>query len=101
MSSTSSPVWSTSRSSSSIDRDGVTRYQLLQTIVDYGREKLVEAGEDDATRDRHLAWIIELAAEAEPELRGPAQADWTVTLEVERDNIRSAVEWAIERGRSR
>ena len=82
-----------------IDRDGVTRYQLLQTIVDYGREKLVEAGEEDAARDRHLAWIIELASEAEPELRGPAQADWTVTLEVERDNIRSAVEWAIERGR--
>ena len=82
-----------------IDRDGVTRYQLLQTIVDYGREKLVAAGEVDATRDRHLAWVLELATEAEPQLRGPAQADWTVILETERDNIRSAVEWAMEQGR--
>ena len=82
-----------------IDRDGVTRYQLLQTIVDYGREKLVAAGEVDATRDRHLAWILELATEAEPQLRGPAQADWTVVLETERDNIRSAVEWAMAQGR--
>ena len=57
------------------------------------------ADEVDATRDRHLAWILELATEAEPQLRGPAQADWTVVLETERDNIRTAVEWAMAQGR--
>jgi predicted ATPase/DNA-binding SARP family transcriptional activator len=82
-----------------VERDGLTRYQLLQTIVDYGREKLAEAGEEDAARDRHLAWVLELAGEADRGLRGPAQAEWTVTLDTERDNIRSAVEWAIEESR--
>ena len=57
-------------------RDDGTRYRLLQTLVDYGRERLVEAGEHDATRDRHLRWMVEFAAEAEPGLRGPDQPRW-------------------------
>jgi predicted ATPase/DNA-binding SARP family transcriptional activator len=78
------------------EREGVTRYRLLQTIADYGREKLVQAGEETATRDRHLEWIIGFAAAADPALRGPAAVEWTALLDVERDNIRAAVEWALE-----
>jgi predicted ATPase/DNA-binding SARP family transcriptional activator len=82
-----------------VERHGVTRYQLLQTIADYALEKLAEADEEPATRDRHLTWIVELAASAEPALRGPNAVDWAAVLDAERDNIRSAVEWAVQRGR--
>ena len=57
-------------------RDDGTRYRLLQTLVDYGRDRLVEAGEADATRDRHLRWMVGFAAAAEPGLRGPDQPRW-------------------------
>ena len=82
------------------DRDAGTRYRLLQTLVDYGRERLTEAGEAEATRDRHLSWMVEFAAAAEPGLRGPDQARWIRRLGRELDNGRAALEWAEHRGRA-
>ena len=81
-----------------MSRDDGTRYRLLETLVDYGRARLVEAGEDDATADRHLRWMVELAAEAEPALRGPDQPRWVRRLSLELDNARTALEWAVHRG---
>ncbi|HET7092918.1 MAG TPA: tetratricopeptide repeat protein, partial [Thermomicrobiales bacterium] len=40
---------------------------------------------------RHADWSIELAASAEPELSGAAQADWLDRLEREHDNLRAAL----------
>src|SRR5207244_3940868 len=40
------------------------RYRLLETIRQYAREKLVEAGEAAGVRSRHLAFFHRLAAEA-------------------------------------
>ncbi len=80
-------------------RTDTTRYALLQTLVDYGSERLQEAGEDSATRDRHLAWMVGFAAAAEPGLRGPDQTRWTRRLGVELDNARAALEWARQRDR--
>ena len=81
-------------------REGETRYQLLQTLIDYGQAKLDEAEEGSTARDRHLEWIIALAAQAEPALRGSGQYEWATLLETERDNIRAAVEWALEQDRA-
>ena len=33
------------------------RYWLLETIRQFGRERLREAGEEPRIQDRHLAWI--------------------------------------------
>ena len=81
-------------------RDGQARYTLLQTLVDYGRDRLHDAGEDDDARDRHLCWMVELATEAESGLRGPAQLAWVERVGRERDNIRAALAWAVEQGRA-
>ncbi len=82
------------------DRDFGTRYRLLQTLVDYGRARLTEAGEAETTSDRHLSWMVEFATAAEPGLRGPDQARWIRRLGRELDNGRVALEWAERGGRS-
>ena len=81
-------------------RAGRTRYTLLQTLADYGRARLQSADEDIATRDRHLAWVVEFANEAESALRSTAQVAWVEQIGRERGNIRAALAWAVERGRA-
>ena len=75
-------------------REG-TRYRLLETLRQYGRERLRETGEAPAVRDAHLAWAVGLAEEAELHLDGLDQAAWLDALERELDNLRAALEWAI------
>jgi predicted ATPase/DNA-binding SARP family transcriptional activator len=73
-----------------------TRYRLLETIRQYAREKLVEAGGGEAVRQRHLTYYLNLAEQAEPELTGPNQVAWLKRLDDELDNLRAALEWALE-----
>ncbi|HLF29012.1 MAG TPA: tetratricopeptide repeat protein [Anaerolineae bacterium] len=72
------------------------RYRLLETIRQYAREKLFEAGEGGDVRNKHLEYFLAFAARAAPELTGPDQAAWLNRLEEELDNIRAALEWALE-----
>ena len=70
------------------------RYRLLETIRQYAREKLIEAGEEVNIRTRHLKYYLQLLERAEPEFKTPAQIEWNARLNDERDNIRAALEWA-------
>ncbi len=72
------------------------RFLLLETIREYGLEALEASGEAEATRQAHAAYYLRLAQEAEPELVGPQQALWLERLEQEHDNLRAALEWALE-----
>ncbi len=72
------------------------RYHLLDTIRQYAGEKLSEAGEGMAVRDRHLEYFLGLAERAEAELTGPRQATWLKRLDDELDNIRAALEWSLK-----
>jgi predicted ATPase len=76
------------------------RYQLLQTLQQYGRERLADSGDAAATRDRHARYYHRLAEEAEPNLRTRAQADWMTLLTLELANFRVALDWAIGTGRA-
>jgi predicted ATPase/DNA-binding SARP family transcriptional activator len=71
------------------------RYSLLETIRQYGHEKLVEAGEADQVRQRHLAYYVRLAEQAELQLRGPQEGAWLGRLQAELDNLRLALEWSL------
>ena len=75
--------------------DGM-RYYILESVWQYGRMKLEEAGELAAVRTRHLDFFLNLAESAEQKLRGPEQVEWLEKLEYERLNLRFAVEWSIE-----
>ena len=76
-------------------QSGETRYRMLETIRQYAREKLLEAGGGEIIRDHHLAYFVELAERAEPELYRSNQAFWLNKLDDELDNIRMAMEWAL------
>ncbi|WBB62749.1 BTAD domain-containing putative transcriptional regulator [Streptomyces sp. WMMC500] len=80
--------------------DGVTpaRYHLLESVAAYGHERLCEAGEFTSVRRRHTAYYAALAAEAEPQLRGPAQRQWLLRLDAESANMRAALEDAVATG---
>jgi tetratricopeptide (TPR) repeat protein len=83
-----------------VSLDGGARYRLLQTLVDYGRMRLAEFGEEADTADRHLQWMVDFAAAAEPGLHSHDQLRWTRRLGLELDNARAALQWALERGRT-
>jgi tetratricopeptide (TPR) repeat protein len=73
-----------------------TRYQMLETIRQYAREKLWAAGEGKVLGQRHLAYFVDLAERAEPNLRAFDMVMWLDRLETELDNIRAALEWGLE-----
>jgi predicted ATPase/DNA-binding SARP family transcriptional activator/Tfp pilus assembly protein PilF len=73
-----------------------TRYRMLETIRQYANKNLWEAGEGERLRQRHLAYFVEFAERAEPNLRAIDMAIWLDRLEAELDNIRSALEYALE-----
>jgi len=79
-------------------RDGAVRYRLLETVRQYARDRLLEQGEGQAWRDRHLAVFAALAKEAAPHLRGADQQLWMDRLEIEHDNLRAALTWSCADG---
>jgi len=80
------------------DADGAGRYRLLETVRQYGWERLKQAGEATVARRRHAAYYLSLAEEAEPALTGPDQGRWLQRLDREYDNLRAALRWARDSG---
>ena len=74
---------------------GTVRYSLLETIRQYGRQKLAETEEGGWLRTHHLEYFMQLAERAEPQLFVASQV-WLDAVEQEYDNIREALEWGME-----
>ena len=74
--------------------DGTNRYSMLETIRQYARDRLVEAGEADTVREQHFAHFRSLAAQAAPELTRGGAVAWLTRLDGEHDNLQGALEWA-------
>ena len=72
-----------------------TRYRLLETIRQYTRDKLLESGEGEKVRDKHLAYFLELVETAEPNLESFGFLLWAAKLNTDYDNIRTALEWGL------
>jgi non-specific serine/threonine protein kinase len=77
------------------DERGHRRYRLLETVRQYGRDRLLESKEGESVRSRHGEYFLWLAEEAEPKLRGPEQREWLACLKTEYDNCRAALEWSM------
>ena len=73
----------------------VTRYRILETIRQYASQRLLEAGEREQLRNRHLDFFLWWAERVEPKVRGPQQLKWLDQLESENDNLRAALEWSL------
>ena len=72
-----------------------TRYRMLETIRDYSRHKLTDAGEAESTRDRHLDHYVSLAEEAARGLDGSNLVGWLARVDAELDNLRAAMDWSV------
>jgi non-specific serine/threonine protein kinase len=70
-------------------------YHLLDTLRQYGAERLREADEEAAVRSRHLVWCAALAEDVAPRLHNGEQGRWLGRLEREHDNVRAALAWSL------
>ncbi len=77
-----------------VDED-LPRYRLLETLREYGRERLSE-GERKRVRARHAAWFLEVAERCAQSLAGPAEGIAIQALDRDFDNLRAAHRWSIE-----
>jgi predicted ATPase len=75
-----------------------TRYQLLETLRQYGRERLDEHGDTNGWRRRHAGHFAAFAAEVARGLRGRDELAWRERLLDDLDNLRSAVVWGLDTG---
>jgi serine/threonine-protein kinase PknK len=77
------------------ESNGAVRFRLLETLRDYGRDLIKEAGEEPEMRRRHLAWYHRLLRDAGAEWFSSRQLDWNRRLECELPNLREALEFAL------
>jgi predicted ATPase len=80
------------------DREGVTRYRLLETIREYAQERLETAGSADELRRRHAEHFAVFSAAAGEGLRGREEVAWTERVDAELDNLRAALGWSVAMG---
>jgi predicted ATPase/class 3 adenylate cyclase len=79
-------------------RDGGSRLTMLETIREFALDRLVIAGEHRDLQQRHATFFLDLVESVEPHLRGADQVAWLDLLEVEHDNVRAALTWALAEG---
>ncbi|WP_406132076.1 BTAD domain-containing putative transcriptional regulator [Streptomyces sp. NBC_00989] len=75
--------------------DGEMRYRLLETVAEYAGERLDEAGRRARAERAHLTYYRELARTTDPLLRGPGQLAAVGRLELEYENLRTALRHAV------
>ncbi|HET7094453.1 MAG TPA: AAA family ATPase, partial [Thermomicrobiales bacterium] len=78
--------------------DGAPRFTMLETIREYGMERLTQSGDEAATREAHAAFHLALCERAEPALLGGEQDAWVARLEAEAPNLRVALAWLRDGG---
>jgi predicted ATPase len=70
-----------------------TRYRAVETVRQYGLERLTEAGDLAATRSRHLRWCLASAASLARDPQ-PATGAWRAAFDAAADDLRAALGWA-------
>jgi predicted ATPase/DNA-binding CsgD family transcriptional regulator len=71
----------------------VARYRLLETIRQYALQKLIQVGDEQASRGSHLDYFMHWAETAVPTIYGPDPGIELGQFELEHDNLRAALDW--------
>jgi predicted ATPase/DNA-binding XRE family transcriptional regulator len=79
--------------------NGARRFVLLETIREFAMEQLRAQGEEETLCRRHFATYLQFAQSADLQLRGPEAPGWFARFDAEQDNLRAAMQWALDRGR--
>jgi len=82
------------------EREGRSRYRLLETVRQYGQDRLEESGESEMLWGRHRAYFLALAEEAEPKLKMAEQREWMQRLEAEHANLQAALHGCLSQGQA-
>ena len=85
----------------SAGKDGEPRFRMLETIREFGLERLLEGGEDVSARAAHLEYFASFAKLAEAELSGRNQVRTLARVDEEHENLRAALEWSLASGSER
>jgi non-specific serine/threonine protein kinase len=76
--------------------DGVARYRLLETVRQYGMERLRDAGELEALEGEHAAYFLDVIERAAPHLfGGEDEPGLLARLGADNDNFRAAASWTV------
>jgi predicted ATPase/DNA-binding SARP family transcriptional activator len=78
--------------------DEAPRFEMLDTIREYGRRLLDDGGELAASQRSHARYFLDLAERAETGLAGKEQSLWLDRLELEFANVQAVLDWALEWG---
>ncbi len=72
-------------------------FRVLQTLAQYGREQLERSGDTAATRARHASYVANVV-EVPDGRHGAAEGNWYGAVGELLDDVRLAMEWAVESG---
>ncbi len=72
------------------------RYSMLETMRQYGNEKLIEDGKLAWLVERHLDYYLNMARIGDEKIRGSEQLAWIKWFDFERDNLARAMEIALD-----
>ena len=75
------------------------RYRLLETLRQYGKDRLADAGETDETTEHHARFYLGLVERIAPELLDARYRIAHAQLSVELDNLRATAAWCSEHDR--
>jgi non-specific serine/threonine protein kinase len=74
------------------------RFGMLETVREYALERLAASGEEEAVRDAHAAWCLDLSGQAALTWFTGAQGRWVARLAAEHDNLRATLAWLVQTG---
>ena len=77
-----------------------TAYRLLDTIRQFGEERLAASSVEHAIRERHAAHFVSVAARMGPLVRGPQARTALDALEARHDDCRGALTWLLANERA-
>jgi predicted ATPase len=75
-----------------------SRFVVLDTIREFGNDRLCASKEESATKRAHAAYCLVLAEDYSSQATDPANRNWVASFEAEYNNFRSALEWLIQTG---
>ncbi len=80
------------------ERDVQARYRLLESVRQYGHDRLLETDGAVAVRRRHQDYFLRFVEDGEPRFWGAEEGEWLDRLEGEHDNLRAAIAWSVQSG---
>lgn len=83
------------------ESSGVVRFRMLESVREFGRQKLRELGEYADLCQRHCDWYERLVLDAEADWISDRQDYWIARLDREQPNLREALEYCSTRDSER